>query len=120
MEDVTSFLSLTTGVFPIACKTESRIALLYAMVFSPRPAAPYALGIGCSKIHIGTRSFQPESLCGLANMKFACFTALGRRHREVSFRRRRSLSLIISVLSAPVRISIVPQFNFTPGDRQTS
>jgi hypothetical protein len=34
MEDVTTFLSLTTGVFPIACKTESRIGLLYAMVFS--------------------------------------------------------------------------------------
>jgi hypothetical protein len=78
MEDVTTFLSLTTGVFPIACKTESRIALLYAMVFSPRPAAAYAFGIGCSKIHIGTRRFQPESLRGLASVKFACFTALVR------------------------------------------
>src|SRR5580700_8146993 len=56
MDDVTTLLSLTTGVFPIACKTESRIGLLYAMVFSPRPAAAYAFGIGCSKIHIGTRS----------------------------------------------------------------
>jgi len=55
MEDVTTFLSLTTGVFPIACKTESRIGLLCAMVFSPRPAAAYAFGIGCSKIHIGKR-----------------------------------------------------------------
>jgi hypothetical protein len=37
MEDVTTFLSLTTGVFPIACKTESRIGLLCAMIFSTRP-----------------------------------------------------------------------------------
>ena len=36
-------------------------------------------------------------------------------HREVSCRRRRSLSLIISVISAAGRISIVPHFNFTPG-----
>ena len=39
----------------------------------------------------------------------------GRPHREVSFRRRRSLSLIISFKSAAGRISIVPHFNFTPG-----
>jgi hypothetical protein len=56
MEDVTTLLSLTTGVFPIACKTESRIGLLCAMIFSPRPAAAYASGIGCSKIRLGTRS----------------------------------------------------------------
>jgi len=37
MEDVTTFLSLTTGVFPIARKTESRIGLLCATIFSPRP-----------------------------------------------------------------------------------
>jgi hypothetical protein len=34
MEGVTTFLSLTTGVFPIACKTESRIGLLCGMIFS--------------------------------------------------------------------------------------
>jgi hypothetical protein len=62
MEDVTTFLSLTTGVFPIACKTESRIGLLCAMVFSPRPATAYAFGIGCSKIHIGTRSFRQSRM----------------------------------------------------------
>jgi hypothetical protein len=39
----------------------------------------------------------------------------GRPHREVSFRRRRSLSLIISSISAAGRISIVPHFSFTPG-----
>ena len=36
-------------------------------------------------------------------------------HREVSFRRRRSLCLIISFKSAAGRISIRPHFNFTPG-----
>ena len=40
----------------------------------------------------------------------------GRAHREVCFRRRRSLSLIISLISAAGRISIVPHCNFTPGD----
>ena len=44
----------------------------------------------------------------------------GRPHREVSFRRRRSLSLMISVISAAGRISIVPHFNFTPGDWEMS
>jgi len=57
MEDVTTFLSLTTGVFPIVSKTESRIGLLCAMIFSPRPAAAYAFGIECSKIHIGPQFF---------------------------------------------------------------
>jgi hypothetical protein len=62
MEDVTTFLSLTTGVFPIVCKTESRIGSLCAVVFSPRPAAAYAFGIECSKIHIGTRSPQQSKV----------------------------------------------------------
>jgi hypothetical protein len=44
----------------------------------------------------------------------------GRPHREVSFRRRRSLSLIISLISAAGRISIVPHFNFTPGHWEMS
>jgi hypothetical protein len=44
----------------------------------------------------------------------------GRPHRELSFRRRRSLSLIISLISAAGRISIVPHFNFTPGDWEMS
>jgi hypothetical protein len=44
----------------------------------------------------------------------------GRPHRAVSFRLRRSLSLIISVISAAGRISIVPHFNFTPGDWEMS
>jgi hypothetical protein len=35
------------------------------MVFSPRPAAAYAFGIGCSKIHIGTRSSQQSRYVGL-------------------------------------------------------
>src|SRR6266403_182433 len=38
MDGVTTFRSLTTGVFPIACKTESRIPFLCAIIFSP-PAA---------------------------------------------------------------------------------
>jgi hypothetical protein len=37
-------------------------------------------------------------------------------HREVSFRRRRSLSLIISFKSAAGRISINPHCNFTSED----
>ncbi len=44
----------------------------------------------------------------------------GRSHREVSFRRRCSLSFIISFISAAGRISIVPHFNFTPGDWEMS
>src|SRR6266436_1932360 len=44
----------------------------------------------------------------------------GRPRREVSFRRRRSLSLMISFISAAGRISIVPHFNFTPGDWEMS
>jgi hypothetical protein len=44
----------------------------------------------------------------------------GRVHREVCFRRRCSLSLMISLISAAGRISIVPQFNFTPGDWEMS
>jgi hypothetical protein len=44
----------------------------------------------------------------------------GRPHREVSFRRRRSLSLMISFISAAGRISIVPHFNFTPGHWEMS
>src|SRR5258708_2942597 len=44
----------------------------------------------------------------------------GRPHREVSFRRRRSLFLMISFIPAAGRISIVPQFNFTPGDWEMS
>jgi hypothetical protein len=38
-----------------------------------------------------------------------------RPHRAAFFRRRRSLSWIISFISAAGRISIVPHFNFTPG-----
>src|SRR6266478_4615052 len=37
MDGDTTFRSLTTGVLPIACKTESRIPLLCAIIFSPRP-----------------------------------------------------------------------------------
>jgi hypothetical protein len=48
------------------------------------------------------------------------FFPRGRPHREVSFRRRRSLSLTISLISAAGRISIVPHFNFTPGDWEMS
>lgn len=48
------------------------------------------------------------------------FFRRGRLHREESFRRRRSLSLIISVISATGRISIVPHFNFAPGDWEMS
>jgi hypothetical protein len=44
----------------------------------------------------------------------------GRPHREVSFRRRRSLSLIISFISAAGRISISPHFNLTPGHWEMS
>jgi hypothetical protein len=44
----------------------------------------------------------------------------GRPYREVSFRRCRSLFLIISFKSAAGRISIVPQFNVTPGDWEMS
>jgi len=62
MEDVTTFLSLTTGVFPIACKTESRIGLLCAMIFSTRPAAAYAPGIGCQLAGEDWRSFGGWSL----------------------------------------------------------
>jgi hypothetical protein len=38
----------------------------------------------------------------------------------VSVRRRRSLCLIISLMSAAGRISIVPQFHFNPGDWEMS
>jgi len=55
MDGVTTCRSLTTGVLPIACKTESRIGLLFTMIFSPRPAAAYAPGMRCSKIRIVTR-----------------------------------------------------------------
>ena len=44
----------------------------------------------------------------------------GHPHREAAFRRRRSLSLIISLISAAGRISIVPHCNFTPGDWEMS
>jgi hypothetical protein len=39
----------------------------------------------------------------------------GRPYREGSFRRRCSLSFMISLISAAGRISIVPHFNLTPG-----
>jgi hypothetical protein len=48
------------------------------------------------------------------------FSPRGHPHREVSFRRRRSLFLIISFKSAAGRISIVPHFNFTPGHWEMS
>src|SRR5258708_29614470 len=37
MDGDATFRSLTTGVLPIACKTESRIPLLCAIIFSPSP-----------------------------------------------------------------------------------
>jgi hypothetical protein len=80
------------------------------------------------RLHIIFRDLEEEMAkkypLGSSSLRFLATKALqdtdhsfprGRPHREVSFRRRRSLSLIISLISAAGRISIVPHLNLTPG-----
>jgi Homeodomain-like domain len=65
------------------------------------------------------RRFSGRS-CSRAQASEARRSFFGRPHREVSFRRRRSLALIMSLISAAGRISIVSHFIFTPGDWEMS
>jgi hypothetical protein len=65
MEDVTTFLSLTTGVFPIACKTESRIGLLCAMVSPHAPPQLTLLELDAARSTLARAASRRSRYVGL-------------------------------------------------------